>query len=195
MKDIIRLGVILFIITAFAAGVLAFSNDVTKDIIVEVEEAASSGPEVASVVIPGAIKFEKIEGNIVEQIKAENNKFIELRAGKDENDNILGYAIRTKSTIAGYGGDIEIFLGLSKDGEIVGMKVLALSETPGLGSKVQNIEFQQQYIGKNSENVINVTKSEPKDNEIEALSGATISSNSFNSAVNNALEIFNKYIK
>ena len=194
-NEIVRLGVILLIITSVAAGILAFSNNITKDIIVAVEEAASSGPEVAGAVIPGSIGFEKVEGNIVESIKANNEKFIDLKAGKDENGNIIGYAIRTKSPIAGYGGDIEVFVGISLEGDIVGLKVLSLAETPGLGSNVQNPEFQQQYIGKNADTAIGVTKAEPKDNEIVAVSGATISSRSITSAVNNALEIFNDYVK
>lgn len=195
MKEIVKLGGILFLITAIAAGILAFSNDITKDKIEEAEEAASSGPEVASVVIPGSVKFEKMGDNIVDEIKAENEKFIDLKVGKDENGNTIGYAIRTSSPVKGYAGDIEIYLGVSLEGEIVGMKVLSLSETPGLGSNVQNADFQKQYFGKNADMTIEVTKAEPAENEIVAISGVTYSSRSITSAVNNALEIFNKYIK
>ena len=195
MNEIAKLGIILFIITAIAAGILAFSNDMTKDLIIEVEEAASSGPEVANAVIPGSVGFEKYDENVIEKIKSENDKFIDLKIGKDENGNITGYAIRTLSPKAGYGGDIEIFLGISPEGEIVGMKVLSLSETPGLGSNVQNPEFQQQYFDKNTDMTIEVTKAEPAENEIVAVAGATISSRSITSAVNNAIDIFNEYVK
>lgn len=195
MKEIVKLGSTLFVVAALAAGILAFSNDVTEGVIKEVEEAQSSGPAVANAVIPGSVGFEKVEGDIVEQILAENEKFVELRKGIDENGNTLGYAIRTKSIKKGYGGDIEIFLGISNEGEIVGMKILSLSETPGLGSNVQKPEFQKQYFGKSADMTIEVTKSIPKENEIVAVSGATISSRSITSAVNNALDIYNKYIK
>ena len=195
MREIIKLGGILFLITAIAAGILAFSNDITKDKIEEAEKAASSGPEVAGVVIPGSVGFEKMEGNIVDTIKEENEKFVDLKVGKDENGNTIGYAIRTSSPIKGYAGDIEIYLGVSLEGEIVGMKVLSLSETPGLGSNVQNADFQKQFFGKSADMPIEVSKGDTAENEIVAISGATYSSRSITSAVNNALDIYNKYVK
>lgn len=195
MREIIKLGGILFLITAIAAGILAFSNDITKDKIIEAEEAASSGPEVAGVVIPGSVRFEKMESNIVDKIKKENEKFVDLKVGKDEKGNTIGYAIRTWSPIKGYAGDIEIYLGVSLEGEIVGMKVLSLSETPGLGSNIQNADFQKQFFGKNADMQIGVSKGDSAENEIVAISGATYSSRSITSAVNNALDIYNKYVK
>ncbi len=196
MREIVKLGGILFLIAAISAGVLAFSNDVTKDKIIEAEEAASSGPEVANAVIPGSIGFEKIDDeSLVDKIKEKNEKFIDLKVGKDENGDTTGYAIRTSSPIKGYAGDIEIYLGVSLDGEIVGMKVLSLSETAGLGSNVQNADFQEQYFGKSADMQIGVSKGTPEENEIVALSGATYSSRSITSAVNNALDIYNEYLK
>lgn len=196
MREIVKLGGILFLIAAISAGVLAFSNDVTKDKIIEAEEAASSGPEVANAVIPGSVGFEKIDDeSLVDKIKEKNEKFIDLKVGKDGNGDTTGYAIRTSSPIKGYAGDIEIYLGVSLDGEIVGMKVLSLSETAGLGSNVQNADFQEQYFGKSADMQIGVSKGTPEENEIVALSGATYSSRSITSAVNNALDIYNEYLK
>jgi electron transport complex protein RnfG len=195
-NEVVKLGLVLLIITSIAGGLLAFSNTVTSDLIAEAEEAASSGPEVAMAVVPGSAKFENIEEGLIEEIKSENDKFIDGKKAVDENGNTVGYGIRTLSTVAGYGGDMELFVGISPDGEVVGTKVLSMAETPGLGTNVQNQEFKDQYIGKTTDMDIEVVKSGvSEDNQIQAVAGATFSSNSYTSAVNNALSIFEEYIK
>lgn len=195
-NNVVRLGVILCIISALAAGVLAFTNNITKDRILLAEELASSGPEVAQAVIPGSATFELYEDKtLIDKIKSENAKFVELRICKDSSGKELGYGIRTLSTVPGYGGDIEIFLGVSPEGKILGMKVVANSETAGLGTKILEPKFQNQFMGKNTGTEIKVSKSNPKDDEILAVSGATRSSKSITSAVNNAMNIFNQYLK
>jgi len=195
-NNIIRLGVILCLISAIAGGILAFSNNITKDKIELAKELASSGPEVAQAVIPGSSSFELSDDTtLIEKIKAENQKFIELRICKDDSGKELGYGIRTLSTVPGYGGDVEIFLGVTNDGEVAGVKVVAHAETVGLGAKIADPKFQGQFIGKSADSEIKVTKSNPKDDEILALSGATFSSKSVTSAVNNAIDIYNQFLK
>ena len=195
-NNLVRLGGILCIISAIAAGVLAFTNNITKDKIALAEELASSGPEVAEAVIPGAVSFELSEDTaLIEKIKAGNEKFIELRICKDESGKELGYGIRTLSTVPGYGGDIELFLGVSTEGEIMGMKVVAHTETAGLGTKMLEPKFQNQFLGKDTSTEIKVSKNSPKENEILAISGATRSSKSITSAINNAMSIFNQFLK
>jgi len=195
-NNLVKLGGILCIISAIAAGILAYTNNVTKDKIALAEELASSGPEVAQAVIPGAVSFELSEDTaLIEKIKAENDKFIELRICKDESGKELGYGIRTLSTVPGYGGDIEMFLGVSTEGEIKGMKVVSHSETAGLGTKMLEPKFQDQFLGKDTTTEIKVSKNSPKEDEILAISGATRSSKSITSAINNAMSIFNQFLK
>lgn len=195
-NNVVRLGVILCLISAMAGGVLAFSNNITKDKIEQAEQIASSGPEVAQAVIPGSVSFELSEDKeLIDKIKAANQKFVELRICKDASGNELGYGIRTLSTVPGYGGDVEIFLGVTNNGEIAGMKVVAHAETVGLGAKITEPKFQSQFIGKDTDTEIKVTKSNPKDDEIVVLSGATFSSRSITSAVNNAMDIYNQFLK
>jgi electron transport complex protein RnfG len=195
-NEIVKLGAMLFLITAIAAGILAFSNGVTHDIILATEEAASSGPEVAGAVIPGAVGFENLDISLIEKISSENEKFVDAKTVIDESGSQVGYAVRTLSTIIGYGGDIELFVGISMDGEVAGLKVLSLSETPGLGTNVEKPDFQDQFIGVSVDTELLVVKVPPSaDNEISSLAGATFSSVSFNSAVNNAMSIYNDYIK
>jgi electron transport complex protein RnfG len=195
-NEIVKLGLMLFLFCAIAAGILAFSNGVTHDIILETEELASSGPDVANAVIPGAVGFEVLDNSIIEKISSENEKFVDAKAVIDESGAQVGYAVRTFSTIVGYGGDIELFVGISADGEVAGVKVLSLKETPGLGTNVEKSDFQAQFIGKTVDTELVVVKLPPSsDNEVSSLAGATFSSVSFNSAVNNAMSIYNEYIK
>ncbi len=194
-NEIVKLGLILFIITAVSALLLAVSNGLTKDTIQKSIEAESSGPDVAKRVMPGAVTIESFDENLVEKIKLENDKFIDLRECKDENGKLLGYGITTKSPVKGYGGDIEIILGISVDGKIAGMKVISHSETVGLGTGIEKPDFQGKFIGKTTDEQFTVTKTEIKETDIESLGGATFSSKSFTSAVNNAMEIYNKYLK
>jgi electron transport complex protein RnfG len=195
-NEIVKLGSMLFLITAIAAGILAFSNNSTLDLIIATEEAASSGPEVAGAVLPGAVKFEALEEGFAEKISSENDKFVDVKAVMDESGTQVGYAVRTFSTVVGYGGDIELFVGISMDGKVTGMKVLSLKETPGLGTNVEKEDFQVQFVEKTADMELVIVKIPPSaDNEISSLAGATFSSVSFNSAVNNALAVYNKYLK
>jgi Na+-translocating ferredoxin:NAD+ oxidoreductase subunit G len=195
-NEIVRLGIILFLITAIAAGILAISNDITAEIIVKTEEEASSGPEVAGAVIPGAVKFEALDAEIISKIAAANEKFVDAKIVLDSAGEQLGYAIRTLSVVPGYGGDMELYVGLSMDGKLEGIKVLALQETPGLGTNVEKKSFQDQFVGKTSDMVLQVVKvPSSNENEINALAGATFSTLSFTSAVNNAMSIYENFIK
>ena len=194
-NEIVKLGVILFVITAVAGLLLSLSNSLTSDVIKKAIEAEISGPEVANLVVPGAVSIESFDTELVEKIKLENEKFVDLRECKDENGNLLGYGITTKSPVKGYGGDIEIILGISIDGEIVGVKVASHKETVGLGTGIEKPKFQGQFIGKTTDEQFIVTKSAINKNDIETLGGATFSTKSFTSAVNNAMEIYNNYLK
>ncbi|MDF2676428.1 MAG: RnfABCDGE type electron transport complex subunit [Bacillota bacterium] len=193
---IVKLGAVLCIVSAIAAGILAYTNDATKEKIAIAEEMASSGPEVAQAVIPNSATFELLDDTaLIDKIKSENPDFIEIRINKDASGNQLGYGIRTFSPTPGYAGKVEIFLGVSLEGKILGMKIVSMKETAGLGTKIGEPKFQTQFLNRDTASEIKVSKSNPKENEILALTGATRSSKSFTSAVNNAMTIYNEYLK
>jgi len=192
----VKLGAVLCVISAVAAGILAFTNEATKEKIAVAEELASSGPEVAQAVIPNSVSFELLEDTaLLDKIKTENADFIEIRVCKDANGQVLGYGIRTLSPTPGYAGKIEMFVGISNDGKIAGMKILAMKETAGLGTKIAEPKFQTQFLNRDAGTEIKLSKSSPKENEIQALTGATRSSRSFTSGVNNAMIIYNQFLK
>jgi len=186
-NNFIRLAGVLFIISAVAAGALAFLNDTTKDLIAENDARASMDPAVIQAVAPGADTFVDLEDtSIIDTIKAENDKFVDLKTAVDASGNSLGYVVRTLSTIPGYGGDMELFVGIKEDGKISGVSVIAHSETSGLGSRTTEPEFTSQFVDKDASTEIV---------DFDALAGATKSSKSFLSAVNNAISIYSKYLK
>ncbi|NYB74071.1 FMN-binding protein [Sedimentibacter hydroxybenzoicus DSM 7310] len=187
-NNIVRLGGILCLISAIAAGVLAFTNDFTKDKIAEVELKASLDPAVLEMVMPGSDTFLPYEDTaLIDTIKAENGKFVDLMVPVDGSGNQMGYAIKTLSTVAGFGGDIELFIGVSPEGKITGIAVTQILETAGLGTKVAEPAFKDQFTGKD-------LNAEITESDVNMISGATISSKSFTSAVSNAVNIYSQYL-
>lgn len=183
----VRLGGILFLIGAISAGVLAWLNDFTSDKIAQNELSASMTPEIVQAVAPGADTFVPYEDPaLVETIKGENSKFVDLYTIVDPSGNSMGYAIKTLSTIPGYKGDMEMFVGVGPDGKILGSAVTAHSETSGLGSRTTEPEFLSQFTGKDASAELT---------EFDAIAGVTKSSNSVFSAINNAISIYNGYLK
>ena len=85
-------------------------------------------------------------------------------------------------TTKGYGGDMKLICGVKADGTIEACKTLSHSETSGLGSKTAEDPYRNQYAGKNAETL----------NEVDAVSGATISSTAYKNAIEEALEAFDK---
>ena len=185
----------LFVITLVAGISLAFVNEVTKEPIAKAQDKARL--EAYEVVYPNA-EF-KVMDNSDEILKA-SSKSLEkenlsqcsvddVLAVTDKNGNLIGYVFSATSP-SGYGGDIKVAIGVSnKTNKITGFTVLSHSETAGLGAKATEDEFKSQFIGK-SANGINYTKNgASNDTEIDALSGATITSNAVCEAVDSALAV------
>ncbi|SDZ32072.1 electron transport complex protein RnfG [Proteiniborus ethanoligenes] len=187
MREIIKLGLILFIITAIAASVLAVANNATSGIIAEVQEQENN--KARQEVLPLAQSFVPLDEKEFEEIVLDNDKVKEIYMGNSGSGQLTGYTIKTVSK--GYGGEIEIITGISIDGKVTGMKVVSHSETPGLGANATKPEFQNQFLEKLTSPSIAVVKSAPKENEIQAIAGATITSKSVSDGVNIALDVFN----
>lgn len=99
------------------------------------------------------------------------------------NDELLGYNI-TVSTTQGYKSLITMVIGYSKEGEIKGVEMISLAETPGLGMNAGNSKFIGQFLGKQVSQFV-VTKQGAKSaEEIDAISSATITTNAVVNAVN-----------
>lgn len=181
MKDILKLGITLFAICAVAALVLGVTNNITAPVIEERNIQASN--EARKIVLSEADEFKELDG-------MNSDIVLEVYEGIKDGQ-VIGYTIKTSSK--GYGGAIELMVGISKDGKITGVEIGNHSETPGLGSKATEPIFKNQYVDKDVLNSLLVVKgSTNNDNEISAISGATITSNGVTSGVNAAMKIYNE---
>lgn len=177
MKETIKLGLILLIITVVSAGVLAISNNLTKDKIAELEIAGS----LASLkeIFDESKTFKLIDETKQNEIIASNGSVVEIFEVYD-GDNLYGYAIKTKSK--GFGDtDMIIMSGFSQDGNLTGIRILEHSETEGIGSKATKPEFIDKFVGKGADSEITV----------DNISGATYTTKGVLAGVNAAREVFN----
>lgn len=167
LKQIIRLGGILCLITLLVVLLLGTVNELTKDIIAQnLEKTENAAREE---LIPAG-SFNKIGDNVYE--------------GKNGSE-LLGYCV--KITSKGFGGDINMLVGFDKNFAVSGIKIIEHSETAGLGSKITQPEFSERLSGKKP--VLTVNGGE---NPVDAISGATISSKAAVSGVNEAYELLVK---
>ena len=105
----------------------------------------------------------------------------------------MGFVV-TATSGDGDGGFITVSVGVTADGEVKGIEFLTLAETAGLGMNADTPEWKGQFAGKTVES-FSVTKSGASaDNEIDAISGATITSNAVTGAVNAVLYFVNSCV-
>ena len=176
IKEIIKTALSLFIICAVAAGLLAGINGLTAPAIAENNQQKAN--ESRKSVFPEATSFE-------EAVTADGRVFYIAFTDNEKT----GYVFNTSAN--GYGGKIELMTGINIDGTITKVSVLAINETPGLGMKAKNEGFLNQFSGKSEK--LTVTKNgKTAENEIDAITSATISSSAVVSAVNSALEMYNE---
>lgn len=171
MREIIKLGLILLVITAVAGLVLGGVNSMTAGIIEEraIEESM------------GAIEAffpDSDDAGIVDDGDLLDYDLVEEVYEVLEGDSTVGYTIKTVAN--GYDGPIEILTGINLDGEITGIEILSQTETPGLGDRITEDDFKAQFEGQSSDEEL----------EIDALSGATVSRDAVVNGVNAATDVF-----
>lgn len=196
-KEIISLGLRLLIITAIAGLILGWAYKITLEPIKQQNIKANN--EAMKEVLPSAEGFQKIgavtpeAGETLELQLAAEGKVTEVYAAQ-KGSEAVGYAVKVAPK--GYAGLIEMMVGISNEGKVEGIKILNHSETPGLGANAPNPEFSGQYTGKSIDKPITVVKAPPTgDNEVQALTGATITSNAVTAGVNDAVDFFNSELK
>lgn len=194
MKKIIKNAAILTVITLVAGCLLGFVYDITKEPIAAANEAKKNAAY--QVVMADATEFEEIEFDAEEAaavVSSYEKCSIDVVAVAKANGEAVGYVITTTSG-KGYGGDIQISVGIANDGTVTGMEILSIAETAGLGMNADKPEFKAQYADKAVDEFV-VTKTGAADeDEIDAISGATITSNAVTNAVNSAVAYFNNVL-
>lgn len=179
LKEILVPAAMLFVIALVCTALLAGTNMLTKDKIAQIN--LQTEMEAKSAVFPDAVSFS--DANTVQS----SNGDVTYYNAYDESGNTVGYVFGV--TVKSYGGDLSAMIGISRETDkITGVEITEINDTPGLGLNVDNENFLSQYIGRAGN--IGVNKNESNDNEIKAVSSATISSKAVTSAVNTAFETY-----
>lgn len=187
MKKIITLAAKLFIITAVATACLSIVNGFTSPI---VENRAKEQYKMSmEEVFKDADDFKSLE-------EVDKDKFTKLTESNDNIEDIvivskggteIGYVFKTIGK-GGYGGPIKFVVGVDNDANIVGYKVLESSETKGFGSQVAEEPFISSVVGKNMSGEMVRAENPSKENEIQAISGTTISVKAILNGLNGAVK-------
>lgn len=181
MKEIIKLGLILFVISAIAAFALGMTNELTKGIIEE--NTIQANIEARKEVFADADDFILQEDDLAMSFYSENPQIVEVYKAISSSEHV-GFVIKTAPN--GYGGALEVIVGFDLDGTITGVRVGNHQETPGLGANATTEGFYLQYDGLTVNKFVDVTKVDVVDanNEIQSISGATITSVAVTDGVN-----------
>lgn len=180
---------VLVIITFIAVALLAVVNQITSAPIAQADENLKA--QAYRAVYADADEFAEIDGagkmmedaqSLFSQNGLAGCTVTDALAVKNAGGDTEGYVIVSTSP-SGYGGEIQVAIGI-KDGTITGFTAIKNSETAGLGSKCTEPEFANQFAGKPAQALTYTKSGNASDTEIDAISGATITTNAVTEAVN-----------
>ncbi|MDD6275647.1 MAG: FMN-binding protein [Clostridia bacterium] len=175
-KEIILPAVALFVICLVSTLLLAFANKVTAPIIEK--NSAQTEIETRQTVLSADKFTDETSGDLS----------FAVGYGKDGNPMGMIFVTNAKS----YGGEIKIMTGIDMDGKVTGVEILSINDTAGLGMNAKKDSFKEQFKGLIGGITVKKNSSNHDNNEITALTGATITSNAVTTAVNEALDDFAK---
>ncbi len=194
MNKIVKNTLILAAITIVSGCLLGLVYEITKAPIAQAQENAKQ--EAYRTVLADAAEFEAYDtfdaakaADVLLEAGYESDDITEVAAAKDASGGDMGYVI-TVTSHEGYGGDIQISVGILSDGTVKGIEMLSISETAGLGMKATEADFKDQFKDKQVEKFTYTKSGEDGDDKIDALSGATITTNAVTNAVDSALVYF-----
>ncbi len=193
MKNMFKDAAILFAITLIAGLLLGGVYQITKDPIAKQEALALE--KACREVFADADSFEQAQD--FDQAKADAvlteggysaQTVNGYQTARDASGAVMGYVL-TVTTHEGYGGDIQFTMGINADGSLNGISLLSISETPGLGMQAEDV-LVPQFAGRNAYPFVYTKTGAAGDNEIDAISGATITTNAMTNGVNAGLYYF-----
>ena len=194
MNKIVKNTLILTAITVVSGFLLGVVYGITKEPIAEAQE--NTKQEAYRSVLSDASSFETMKdfdaadaASILEENGYSSDEITEVAEGIDDSGETVGYVVNVMSHEA-YDGDLEVSVGIAADGTVKGIEMLSISETAGLGMKADEAEFKDQFKDKNVEKFTYTKSGESGDDKIDAISGATITTNAVTNAVDSALVYF-----
>lgn len=188
-STMVKDALILFAITIIAALALGFVNELTAPVIAE--NAAKAKAEAYQEVFPGAAKIVDAEENVLLKEAVQDAAAILAEGGfvatineacivQNEAEEIIGYVVSV--TTQGYKA-MTLTFGYTVDGICTGLGYLAFDETPGIGDVVKSSDFTAQFVNKQADQFVKVPAA-TAENEINAISGASKSTNGVINGVN-----------
>lgn len=184
---IIRLGVILLIVTAITGAILGAVSDITAGPIAETQ--ARLKKEALRAALPEATDFKTVDVPADATVET-GGVVIPIRdIQQDEGGN--GWCL----TVApqGFGGTVQVVVGVKADGTFRGMSVLSdgFSETPGLGANAREPKFTDQFGPLAEKSLSELSLG----GDVQAITGATITSRAVTNGINAALQYCNSKLK
>ncbi|MEE3420882.1 MAG: RnfABCDGE type electron transport complex subunit G [Lachnospiraceae bacterium] len=195
-KGVVHDTIVLTIITLVAGLVLGGVHHITAAPIAAQEKATMEAAQRA--VFADADSFDEVplDDAAMEKALADNGltrtTVNAVYAAKDSSGTDLGYVVDSTNS-EGYGGDVEVMVGITTGDSgytVNGISFLSLSETAGMGMKAKNPEFMDQFTDMalgDSRQIAYTKNGKSAANEIDAISGATVTTNAVTKAVNGAL--------
>lgn len=192
-KKIVHDALILTAFTLVLGFVLGLVYEITKEPIAAADAATAQAAY--KEVFQDADSFEAYEGfdkeaavSLMEE-NGYNDEIMDVQTAKGSDGSTLGYVI-TVLAKDGSQANITFSVGIAADGTVNGYSITSIAETPGLGDKAKNEEFYSQFQGKQVEKFDVVKQAPASDSEIEAISGATITSRAMTNGVNASITYF-----
>ena len=183
------LGIVGFIAGLGLAGVKQLTDPIIEKRIIE----EGIKPSLDKYVGPIGIENDPIADRInIDLGKDDRGRKLKLTVFKGKKSGVVVTAA-LKTSVAGFGGNVEVLTVFDiASGKILGAKTLSQSETPGLGSRISDDSesFIKQFQGMGYTNGVKLSSN---GGQVDAISGATISSGAFADAVNNAVELLGKH--
>ena len=173
-QEIVKPTAVLFAICVVISAALAGTNLLTRDRIAQQELLKAE--ESRKIVLPAAEEFES----------QEDGAYYTGSAG----GQLVGYVFETEAS--GYGGKVKVMTGIDAEGAITGVVILSHDETPGLGANAEKPDFLNQFLQQAPEGGLEVIKYQtPGEGQIQAMTGATVTSTAVTNAVNQAVAQYN----
>lgn len=192
-KSIIKDALILFVITLIAGFGLGAVYQITAE---PIEKANYNiQQEAYKTVFPDAAKFVDMDGfdsDAATKIVSDAGYPDTVEGcvlAEDNSGNTLGYVI-TVTDPNSYGGNVTFSLGITEDGTLNGYSITSINDTPGLGMKAKEASFSDQFKDKQVDSFTVTKTGASSDSEIDAISGATITSKAVTSGVNAGLAYY-----
>lgn len=189
-------AVILFAITLISGLILGFVFQITKDPIAA--QQAKAIQEACAAVFPGeaGITFEETgyvpSAQLIGEMADTGVEIGTIFKALGQDGSTKGYVVEA-ITKEGYGGNIVIYVGISSDAKVNGVSILSIAETPGLGMNAEEV-LVPQFAGKDAESFTVTKTGATQPSEIDAITGATVTSKAFVNAVNGAVRVVTEEI-